>query len=396
MIHDNKPIPIKELGLWRSILGMLCFGTVVIVFCASLLTVVPVPHSALWLPSIIVSEWGHLLAAAPALLLLARRYVLRSRLALFLVVCALFLFLSPLIRAAYTGKELPQLVRESFGRVVPRSLPGAPARPDVIVVADLFNNSVSEVTPDTRIFKSGLTLDLYRRKDLQDALPIVVVVHGGSWQFGDSRQIPAVNHYLAHRGYAVAAVNYRKAPEYPFPAARDDVMDAINYLKVNAGELNLDANRIVLLGRSAGGQLVLVVAYDGRDPAIRGVVSLYAPTDLVWSWKNPGNPLVIKAHKLLREYLAGTPDEKLNAYQRASPLQLAHPDAPPTLLIHGNRDEMIWLRQSERLADRLAQFQVKHLFIRLDWAEHGFDANLWGPGGQIYLYALERFLAAVM
>ena len=82
-------------------------------------------------------------------------------------------------------------------------------------------------------------------------------------------------------------------------------------------------------------------------------------------------------------------------YRAASPLQLAHPLAPPTLLFHGGRDELVWLRQSERLAERLTEVGVNHLLVRLQWADHGFDANLWGPASQIYLYVLERFLAAV-
>jgi dipeptidyl aminopeptidase/acylaminoacyl peptidase len=90
-----------------------------------------------------------------------------------------------------------------------------------------------------------------------------------------------------------------------------------------------------------------------------------------------------------------TPCERPGPYRAASPLQLAHPLAPPTLLFHGGRDELVWLRQSERLAERLTEVGVNHLLVRLQWADHGFDANLWGPASQIYLYVLECFLAAV-
>ena len=266
----------------------------------------------------------------------------------------------------------------------------------VVVVADLFKISTPEVRPKSYTFKPGLTLDLYRRGDSTGQLPIIVVVHGGKWQFGDSNQLPALNHYLARRGYAVAAINYRKGPENPFPAARNDVIAAMDYLKAHAKQLSLDSNRIVLLGRSAGGQLALVVAFGVRDPAIRGVVSLYAPTDMIYSWENPGNPWVINAHKLLRNYLGGGPNEKPEAYGQASAMQLAHASAPPTLLLHGGRDELIWLHQSQRLSQRLTELNVQHLLVPLGWADHGFEANLWGPGGQIYLYVLERFLASVL
>ena len=381
---------------WGRIFATLRLSLAVVVFLLGLLTVVHVPHWVLWVPSILVSEWGHLGAIAPMLLLFGKRHLLRSRFALIFAVGGLVLFLSPLVRAVYMGQDIPDAVQKSFGEVVPHSFPDAPPRSSVVVAADLFKLSTTEVRPESYTYKPGLTLDLYRRNDFVGQLPIIVVMHGGKWQFGDSKQLPAVNHYLARRGYAVAAIDYRKAPEHPFPAARNDVIAVIDYLKTHAKQLSLDPNHIVLLGRSAGGQLALVVAYGIHDPAIRGVVSLYAPTDMIYSWENPGNPWVINAPKLLRDYLRGAPNERPEAYHQASAIQLTHASAPPTLLLHGGRDELIWLHQSQRLSQRLTELNVKHLLVPLGWADHGFEANLWGPGGQIYLYVLERFLASVL
>lgn len=381
---------------WERLLANTRLALASIAFCLGLLTIVHVPHILLWAPSLIVSEWGHLLAVMLAFLLWARLRLRRARLASLLVVCAVVLFLSPLIRALLTAQQIPQAFEEKFGPIVPPSFPDAPARSKPLMLTDLADFSVAKLDPETFDFSKSLSLDLYRRVETHARKPVVIMVHGGYWQHGDSNQVPDINQYLAQRGYVVAAVNYRKAPAHPFPAARDDVIAAIDYLKARADELNLDPTRFVLLGRSAGGQLALVVAYTLRDPAIRGVVSLYAPTDLVWSWNNPGNPLVIDSHNLLRDYLGGSPNEKPEIYHAASPIQLAHAGAPPTLLFHGARDELIWLRQSERLTERLEEIDVKHFLVGLDWADHGFDANLWGPGGQIYLYTLERFLAAVL
>jgi acetyl esterase/lipase len=66
------------------------------------------------------------------------------------------------------------------------------------------------------------------------------------------------------------------------------------------------------------------------------------------------------------------------------------------LLIHGGRDELVSPRQSERLAERLAEAGVPHFVLRLPWATHAGDFNFSGPMGQISTYAVERFLAAVM
>src|SRR5437879_1762954 len=105
------------------------------------------------------------------------------------------------------------------------------------------------------------------------------MVHGGGWQSGNSREFAALNRGLAGRGYLVAAINYRLAPQYKFPAALEDVRQAIAYLKTHAADLGLDGNRLVLLGRSAGGQLALLAGYAG-DPAVRGGIAFFAPPDL--------------------------------------------------------------------------------------------------------------------
>jgi acetyl esterase/lipase len=238
-------------------------------------------------------------------------------------------------------------------------------------------------------------LDLYQPWDEHSLAPGVVVVHGGSWHHGDSGQIPALNSYLAARGYVVAAINYRLAPEHRFPAARDDVLAAIAYLKARAGDFGLDPNRLALLGRSAGGQLALLVAYTANDPAIRGVVSFYAPTDLRYGYAHPARVAVIDGIPLVESFLGGSPSTIPDIYDAASPITFAKA-APPTLLIHGGRDELVSPIQSERLVARLQAAGRPHCYLRLPWATHGCDINFSGPSGQISTYAVERFLAAVM
>ena len=94
-----------------------------------------------------------------------------------------------------------------------------------------------------------LTLDVLRPGYGHPPLPGVLVVHGGSWQSGDSREFLPLNGYLAARDFIVFSINYRLAPKWKFPAGRDDVLSAIAYLKVYAKELGLDATRLALLGR---------------------------------------------------------------------------------------------------------------------------------------------------
>ena len=68
---------------------------------------------------------------------------------------------------------------------------------------------------------------------------------------------------------------------------------------------------------------------------------------------------------------------------------------PPTLLIHGSRDQTIGIEQSAQLDERLMQAGVKHVFVKLPWATHACDKSFGGPCGQIILYTVERFLDSV-
>jgi acetyl esterase/lipase len=137
------------------------------------------------------------------------------------------------------------------------------------------------------------------------------------------------------------------------------------------------------------------VAYSANDPGIRGVISFYAPTDLYYSWQNPGNLLVLDTKSVLRDYLGGSPTETPANYNQASPIRLVTPGTPPTLLLLGGRHELISFQQSARLAKRLEEVGIPHLNLLLPWATHGFDYILRGPGGQISTYAVEYFLEAV-
>jgi len=244
-----------------------------------------------------------------------------------------------------------------------------------------------------------LRLDFYRPSSARDALqkprPCIVVIHGGGWDGGDRTQLAGWNARWAGQGYAVAAVSYRLAPQAIWPAQGDDVRAAIAWLKANAIRLEIDPARLVLLGRSAGGQLATAVGYGAHDPAIRGVIALYAPHDMPFAWSVSREDDTLNSVKLMSQYLGGPPDTpaQRERYESASGQLLASRDSPPTLLIHGVPDTLAWSRHSERLAARLTELGIKHTHLQLPWATHGFDFNPDGPGGQLADYAITRFLA---
>jgi acetyl esterase/lipase len=368
----------------------------------ALLAVFNAPTNFLWKLAILVTEWGHILTLLSLVPLLPGWRRSRSgHIAAALGLVAAVLALTPLLRAIPVARQLPAQLASTFGETKPSSVAEASSRPTPLIVTHLLRGIHSPAVRCRSLVYAKpegqeLRLDLYQPLPSPRSAPSVIVIHGGFWRGGDSKQLAPLNNYLAARGYVVAAINYRLAPRWPFPAARDDVITALAYLKAHADSLGVDPQRIALLGRSAGGQLALLVAYTLHDPAIRGVVSFYAPTDMHWSYANPGNPLVIDTHPILEAYLGGSPERFPAIYDAASPIQFIGSAAPPTLLIHGGRDDLVSPRQSERLAERLAQAAVPHFLLRLPWATHGFDFNFSGPSSQISTYSIERFLAAVM
>jgi acetyl esterase/lipase len=378
------------------------FGGLILFGIASL-TTVPAPTRELWMASVFATEWGYWLAFAAILPLIPTRAATRlGRLGGVLSLGAIALFLVPVLRAQQLNSELPAAFEAAFGAERrQRGEFSEDPRQSPIVLPELIKPVSSRpVRFEERVFGrfdgQDLTLDIYRPGYEHGPVPALIVVHGGAWQSGDNSEGLALNGYLAARDYVVASINYRLAPRWRFPAARDDVLSAVAYLKVYASEFGIDPARIALLGRSAGGQLALLAAYTASEPSIRGVISIYGPTDLRFGYDHPAPKRLIDSRAVLESYLGGPPTTVDEAYFAASPVNFVTGSSPPTLLIHGLRDRMVAPEHSVQLAARLQQAGVKHLFVRLPWATHGCDRSFGGPCGQISTYAVERFLDHVM
>ncbi len=380
--------------------GKVRLTAVILLLLVCVLIVIPAPAYLLWELEIAVTEWSYYLAIFSLLLLLPGwrygRFSLTSSLLALLCFCTSAL---PLIRAVEVGGTLKAELERAFGPVVPREIAGAPALIKPITLRLLLSAPLSP-NVDVQSLNYGsrpsgfLRLDLYKSAVLPGPRPLVIVVHGGSWHGGDRTDLPDLNYYLAARGYDVAAISYRFAPEFKNPAQTDDLNEAIGYLKMNASPLGIDPKRIALIGRSAGGHMVLLSAYTLHDPAIRGVVAFYPPTDQLYGYQNPSS--LIPSRQILRDYLGGTPQEMPREYMTNSPVGNVSSDSPPTLLIHGSKDELVSVRQSRMLDERLAAKDRPHLLMELPWATHGCDYVFNGPCGQVSTYAIERFLAAVL
>jgi len=381
---------------------VLRFGGGLTLLALASLTAVPTPTHLLWSMSVMSTEWGCWLAIAAIVPLIPLRNSTKlGRLGGLFSIAAIALFLIPVLRAQQLNDDLPVAFNTRFGSERRERTPYAEStRQAPIVFRDLLKpEPLPAVRFEERKFgnKDGapLTLDLYQPAYEHGPLPGVIVVHGGDWQRGGNAEFLSLNAYLAGRDYIVAAIDYRSAPKYPFPAGRDDVLSAIAYLKVYAAEIGLDPTRLVMLGRSSGAELALLTAYTANEPAIKGAISMYGPTDMRLQYEKPGATGIFDSRKALESYLGGPPAKADDAYFAASPVNFVTASSPATLMIHGARDAIVSIEQSAELDTKLQQAGVKHLFIKLPWATHGCDRTFGGPCGQVATYAIERFLDAV-
>lgn len=358
-----------------------------LLFSCSLLVIFRAPTYSLWKLQVGITEYPHVMILLSAIAFGTRYFDTDHRLlGDILSLTALFLFTYPIVSAIGTSAR----TKISF--------PGSGSKPFSLSRLFLgFGNK--KRAPKTVSYKKNgnteLKLDLYHSHSNEPS-PCILVVHGGGWDSGNKEQLPGLNHYLAQKGFHVACISYRLAPEHKCPAPVEDVNDAIEFLKSNAGDLKIDTNRFVLLGRSAGGQIALLHAYSKQLPEIKGVISFYAPSDMVWGWSIPGNPLVLDSRATMSAYLGGTCEEIPEKFTASSPIEFVNENCPPTLLIHGTHECMVAHEHSVRLSEKLKKKNVEHYLLTLPWATHGCDYNISGPSGQISTFAIESFLKKIL
>ncbi len=208
----------------------------------------------------------------------------------------------------------------------------------------------------------ALKMDLYHPLLTSSGLaPVVVNVHGGSWMGGDKARSETLADIpeLVNRGYLVAAVNYRLAPKYKFPAQIEDVKCAVRYLRANAATYHLDPNRIGALGCSAGGHLVAMLGLtDGRaefegkgdyltqSSRVQAVVAMSAPADFSLASYN-------RTHAQIFANVFGATSSTDPILTRDSPVTYVSKNAPPFFIVGGDKDQTVPPQQSQVLYSRL-------------------------------------------
>lgn len=361
----------------------------------SFLVVLRAPLYSLWLTAVAVTGYPYWFMGLSFLSVLSGFYANRYKVPVLLFASIAFLLFSlPIINACISKQK----VASGLDTVFPDTSQYARQVSAFSIKAMFAGIGIRKVAFKEIVYKTSggqqLSFDFYPSYR-KDASPVVIVIHGGSWEGGDSKQLPELNSFLANRGYHVAAINYRLSPAFRYPAPVEDTRSVVDYLVAHSAELLVDTTRFVLLGRSAGGQIALMAAYTLPYKSIRGVIGYYAPSDMVWGGQIKTNKLVLNTEKIYKGYLGGVYKQVPDMFKEASACEFVKEQSPPTLLIHGTIDPLVSYGHSERLSAKLAAHHVKHYFLSLPFASHGCDYNINSPAGQLSAFATAHFIHAV-
>jgi acetyl esterase/lipase len=192
------------------------------------------------------------------------------------------------------------------------------------------------------------SLDIYRAKNSQKKLPVVMFIHGGYWSAGEKEQYRFVGETLAKQGYLAAVINYQLFPQVRFPVFIEDAALALAWLHEHVAEYSGDPQQLFVGGHSAGAHSAVMLTLDKHylaavggdaDQWIKGVFGLAGPYDF----------LPPKADKVAQIF---GPTER---YPDGNPVNFVRPHCPPMLLVHGKQDLTVGSFNSQSLADKLRE-----------------------------------------
>ena len=205
-------------------------------------------------------------------------------------------------------------------------------------------------------------LDLYIPPNVAEEAPLLVWIHGGAWKEGGKEHCPAVG--MTGKGWVVASLNYRLSQHAVFPAQIKDCKAAIRFLRAGAKDFHIDRNRMAVWGESAGGHLAALLGVTGQtrefdvgghldqSSAVSCVVDWYGPTDFL-NLRPDTADSAGQVDDVVARLFGGAVQEKRELAIKGSPINWVGPGSAPTLIMHGDLDPLVPLRQSESFAAAL-------------------------------------------
>jgi acetyl esterase/lipase len=235
-----------------------------------------------------------------------------------------------------------------------------------------------------RKFGTALTMDVFTPNKDSNSAGVIVVISGGWYSDHNSitQMIPGLIRPLLDKGYTTFAVVHGSNPKFSLPEMLEDMHRSVRFIRKNARDYGIDSSRLGITGGSAGGHLALMQGCAGKDgkseasdlveresSRVQAVVSFYPPTDFL-NWGEKGK-VMLGTHATVpvkgafdfhvlnpktRSFELITDETRRQEIgKEISPITHVAKSNPPTLLIHGDKDTIVPLQQSETMAAKMKE-----------------------------------------
>jgi acetyl esterase/lipase len=269
---------------------------------------------------------------------------------------------------------------------------------------DLSSLEIHKNIEYVRLNNRPLFLDIFHPKDSnKKSFPTIILIHGGGWRSGDKSMEHPIAYELARRGYATVCVEYRLSMEATYPAAIEDIITAIKWIRGNTNKYPFDTDKMAIQGTSAGGQLAALIgtlndskplfkshAYDGYSSAVNAVVNIDGVLAFIHPDSGEGKDRPDKPSAATL-WFNSTVQQNPASRIEASALTHVNANTPPILFInssiprfHAGRDDMI---------AKMRQYNIKYEVHEHENSMHTFW--LFHPFFDITVDWIDEFLAEV-
>jgi len=295
----------------------------------------------------------------------------------------------------------------SIGLVLAVAAPSLAQSPNDLTAAVAFTQKVRVVPNVVYERANGWEgkLDIYALRTPPNSPPgpVVISIHGGGWVQGtkEGSSLLGVLPYIA-MGYSVVNVEYRLANVSLAPAAIEDCRCALRWVVAHAKDYNLDVERIVVSGASAGGHLALTtgmipasagmdrICYTTNEPKVGAIVDFFGIADIPDMLEEPNKKPFPESWPYTTQWIGNQPN-RADIAKASSPMTYVRAGVPPTISIHGDADPLVPYSHSVKLQEALLKAGVAHELVTVPGGGHGnFSPAEW----QRAFAAIEKFLAA--
>ncbi|MDF1561602.1 MAG: alpha/beta hydrolase [Deltaproteobacteria bacterium] len=216
-------------------------------------------------------------------------------------------------------------------------------------------------------FGQQTVMNLYLPGEGGAGRPGVMLIHGGGWRNGGRFHMRDLARRLARTGYVAANIEYRLAPEHPYPAAAQDSLCALAFFRAEAGRLGLDPDRVAVLGYSAGGHLAALIGVAPDLPGIQpdcAAGGTPAPAAVIGgAGVYDFDTDLTRDTFIVPNFMGGSIEELPEAWAEASPINHVEAGEPPFLMVAGTTDPLLGQQRSMLSALRAAGNDARLLVV---------------------------------